>query len=281
MTRAERIVQAARSQLGAPYNSMHCGPLPPDGDGSGFGCAMLVCWCYNRVLGTHWYGSCWNLYGDAIGRGRQEDGTLSLTGHPVPGDVVLYLASSDGRDTDAAHAALYVGGGRCIGAWGSGKRPHAWGDVRETTVRYQAAGGRRVVYAHSTWLDEKEDEGDEMQAGDVWNYPIGGNATANKDNEPAWQRLSWAHHDTAALYARLTQPYKSPIEGDTSNGDLMTRICYMDARIRAMEPQIAALSEAVRTLAQAKGADPDAIARAVSDAVKAKLETIDLKVTTQ
>lgn len=121
-------------------------------------------------------------------------------------------------------------------------------------------------------------EGSDMSAADVWNYAIGQDATAGKGNVPAWQRLSWVHHDTAALYAALCQGHRSPIKGDTSAGDLMTRICYMDWRIREMEPQVAALTEAVKALAQAKGADPDAIAKAVSDAVKAKLESMRIEV---
>lgn len=42
--------------------------------------------------------------------------------------------------------------------------------------------------------------------------------------------------------------------------------------------QVAALSAAVKTLAESQGADPDKIAKAVEDAVKAKLETLKITV---
>lgn len=50
--------------------------------------------------------------------------------------------------------------------------------------------------------------------------------------------------------------------------------------INETRAQVAALSEAVRVLAGAQGADPDAVARAVSEAVAAKLATIRLEVST-
>ncbi len=51
------------------------------------------------------------------------------------------------------------------------------------------------------------------------------------------------------------------------------------AIVRRMEATLAAQAEAIKALAKAQGADPDSIAKAVSDAVAAKLETIDLNVT--
>jgi hypothetical protein len=46
----------------------------------------------------------------------------------------------------------------------------------------------------------------------------------------------------------------------------------------ALTAQVAALSEAVKTLATTQGADPDAVAKAVSDAVTAKLESLKINV---
>lgn len=48
--------------------------------------------------------------------------------------------------------------------------------------------------------------------------------------------------------------------------------------ILELRAQLAALTEALKALASNAGADPDAVAKAVSDAVQAKLEAIDLKV---
>ena len=51
------------------------------------------------------------------------------------------------------------------------------------------------------------------------------------------------------------------------------------AIVRRMEATLAAQAEAIKALAKTQGADPDSIAKAVSDAVAAKLETIDLNIT--
>lgn len=51
------------------------------------------------------------------------------------------------------------------------------------------------------------------------------------------------------------------------------------AIVRRMEATLAAQAEAIKALAEAQGADPDAVAKAVADAVAAKLETISLDVT--
>lgn len=85
------------------------------------------------------------------------------------------------------------------------------------------------------------------------------------------------YNELHALALVLTQPYDSPA-GDGISGSLMDRVCYMDMRIREMYTQEAAQTEAIKALAEAKGADPDAIAQAVSDAVKAKLESLKLTV---
>lgn len=49
-------------------------------------------------------------------------------------------------------------------------------------------------------------------------------------------------------------------------------------RIQEVQVQLTALSEAVKTLAEQRGADPEAVAKAVSDAVAAKLEEIRITV---
>jgi hypothetical protein len=46
-----------------------------------------------------------------------------------------------------------------------------------------------------------------------------------------------------------------------------------------MQVELAALSEAVKVLATAKGADPDAIAKKVDEAVTARLKKLKLSVT--
>lgn len=68
-------------------------------------------------------------------------------------------------------------------------------------------------------------------------------------------------------------------DGTEGTASLGNRLAYIDAHTHVMDVQIAALSEAVKTLASSQGADPDEIAKAVADAVAKKLESIDLSVT--
>jgi hypothetical protein len=146
----EKIVQAVREQEGVRYWSMHSGPRGSESEG--FGCAMLVCYAYNKVLGTDWYGSCWNLWGSANGNGGFGY-PLEVTSDPEPGDIVMYLDYDSGWCEAASHAALYVGNGRVIGANGEGspyERPW-WGVVEETSIGAQAYG-RRVRYIRYRWF---------------------------------------------------------------------------------------------------------------------------------
>lgn len=122
MTDRERLVAAARTQLGVRYYSMHWGPK-----GSavpGWGCAMFCAWVHQQVFGTDYYGSCWNFAGDALGSEtlNQGGGEFKFVTDPKPGDCVLYgTAGYDGRDPDDyGHIALYIGDGRVIGAMGRG-----------------------------------------------------------------------------------------------------------------------------------------------------------------
>lgn len=161
MTLREKVVAAARSQVGQPYNSMHTGT-----DGLGWGCAMLCAWALNSVLGTDYYGSCYNFAGDALGEAHsqgydQGGGEFEVVSEPEPGDVVLYSpAGYDGRDaTDWGHAAMYVGDGRVVGAWGTGTpgsaRYWAGRGVSEDMVHEQSLGGL-VMYVRCARLDAKK-----------------------------------------------------------------------------------------------------------------------------
>ena len=93
--------------------------------------------------------------------------------------------------------------------------------------------------------------------------------------------ISNGHMDGADVRKALLGSYRSPIAGDDSDGSLALRIVYMDKRIRELsEVTVPAMDAAIRALAAARGADPDAVARAVSGAVSAKLATIKLTVAT-
>lgn len=112
---------------------------------------------------------------------------------------------------------------------------------------------------------------------EIWDYGLGTEGKTDNQNEPAWVHLSWAHADTAKLRAMLCR--EDDVCGDGTTGDLYTRVCYMDKRIREMEPVITAQAAAIEALSKAMGADPQQIAKAVEDAVKAKLDSLEIKVT--
>lgn len=118
-------------------------------------------------------------------------------------------------------------------------------------------------------------EDDDMSAQDVWTYPIG-EGEAGKNDMPAWARLGWINHDSAALYATLCRT--DDAAGDGTNGDIYTRMCYVDKRVRDLtEITIPAMETAIKVLAETKNVDPDEIAAEVSEAVKQKLESIEIR----
>ena len=148
------VIAKARTQLGVRYYSMHTGPRGC-GD-EGFGCAMFYAWCLNQVLGTNYYGSCWDFWGDALGSGsyNQGGGEFYQVSNPMPGDAVCYIESdtSGGNPWNCTHMALYIGNGRVIGSCGVGT-PGSYGYINnggvcETSIGAQAYG-RYVRYIRS------------------------------------------------------------------------------------------------------------------------------------
>ena len=146
-TLRDKVVERGRSQIGVRYYSMHTGPRGSAVEG--WGCAMFYAWCLNQTLGTDYYGSCWNFAGDALGQGTDQGGgefEFISASEAQPGDAVLYAqAGHDGTDyDDYGHIALYVGGGRVIGAMGSGT-PGSAGyvniGIKETDISRQSLGG--------------------------------------------------------------------------------------------------------------------------------------------
>lgn len=114
-------------------------------------------------------------------------------------------------------------------------------------------------------------------AQDVWDYPIGAEGTPNKDNQPAWNRLSWIHQDTTRLYAILGRTDDGGTN-DGSKGDIYTRICYIDKRIREMSATITAQAAAIEALSKAIGTNPTNITKIIQDTVQAKLESLKITV---
>lgn len=122
-------------------------------------------------------------------------------------------------------------------------------------------------------------QGDEdMTPNDIWNYKLGSEGKSNYKNVPAWQHLSYAHYDTARMYKLLTQTDDlAAQEGEKEYaGNIFSRICYIDKRVREMYAEIPALTEAVRALSSAVGADPDEIVAAVDKAVRDRLAELEV-----
>lgn len=112
---------------------------------------------------------------------------------------------------------------------------------------------------------------------EVWDYGIGDGGTPGKDNQPAWIHLSWAHKDTARLYALLSRTDDGGTK-DGTKGDIFTRICFIDKRVREMTATITAQAAAIEALSKALGTNPADIAATVEKAVKNKLDALEITI---
>lgn len=118
------------------------------------------------------------------------------------------------------------------------------------------------------------EEEDDVSAQEVWDYQVGYDGQPGEKNAEAWKRLGWINKNVDDIKTYLMQ-HSDPAK-DGYDGDLYTRIAYMDQRIREITANNSALVEAVKTLAAAQGADPDKIAQMIADAVKAKLDSLQI-----
>lgn len=138
-------------------------------------------------------------------------------------------------------------------------------------------------YAWSSFVKLVKEGSEDMEPKDVWNYNLGSEGKSGYNNTPAWKHLSYAHWDTARLYKILGQT-EDVAAGDGEkkySGNIYTRVCYIDKRIREMYTSMSAMQAAIEALAKVQGADAEEIAAIVADAVKEKLEAIDLSVTVE
>ena len=117
---------------------------------------------------------------------------------------------------------------------------------------------------------------DDMQKDELIALPEGGNIEC-------WQTWSWDYHYTKEIYEMLCAG--SPLgvldkDIATQGGGNMPvwqAISWAYTYAKEAAAQIAALTEAVKVLAESKGADPKAIEAAVKKAVAEKLETLTFK----
>ena len=166
--------------------------------------------------------------------------------------------------------------------------------VRELVERYQIPADRVVRHwdvcgkrcpGWDGWLPPDESqwqrlremifsEEEDMSAQEVWDYKVGYDGQPGEKDAEAWKRLGWINKNVDDIKSYLGQ--HTDVTGDGTNGDLYTRIAYIDERVRELTTTNAALAEAIRTLAAAQGADPEKIAQMIADAVKAKLDSLQI-----
>nr|DAM00624.1 MAG TPA: N-acetylmuramoyl-L-alanine amidase [Caudoviricetes sp.] len=128
--------------------------------------------------------------------------------------------------------------------------------------------------------------GDDMSAEDVWNFKQNGvlmrdrvqgtDAAANATKTELFRLSRWDEKTHASALGNLV--VEQPVQGGAKLGD---RVAGIDSKTSQLITQVTALTEAVKTLAESKGADPDTIAKVVQDAVKAKLESLKITVKEQ
>ena len=197
------------------------------------------------------------------------DGTDGLTDCQMC--VALHPKSSSGASD--GHTALWVGDHFCE-AWHDYSGGGSDGDPSGREVR------TRDYYdfpwsGYLTWDGEDDDMSEltESHRADAF-----GDGDSGADPRT---RIEYIDHYTGDLSRELLRTDDGGT-GDGSTGDLYARICWMDRRIRELkEVTIPAMETAIKALADSKGADPDAVAKAVSDAVAAKLASVEVSVTTK
>ena len=210
---------------------------------------------------------------------ESNNSTVSIEHEGGMTGVPCTRACMDASARLCAEIARRQGWGRL---WHDGRNGNVWlhreiPGSDHTTCPDLAPNGLNYIYVINK-ANEILEGNDMTSAGDVWNYGLGENATSGKNNLPAWVRLSWVHHDTAALYRILTRTDDGGTK-DGSRGDIYTRVCYIDKRVREMTATITAQAAAIEALSKALGSNPADVAKTVETAVKAKLDALEINVT--
>lgn len=231
-----------------------------DRQGPDYDCSSLVSNAFAEagfgVSQNNWTGSMRDDF-TAHGFAAIPAGDLDKPGDLVRGDVLL---------AEGEHTALYTGDGRIVEAgW---DYDGAQGD----------SSGREVhdgdYYDHPwDWVLRWEGDDEDMPTAEeiaaaVWSYQYEGSDTPF--NEIFFQ-----------LPARTARAVAEYVYGDddVANGEnIYNAVEWSWEGVKKLMVEVAALTEAVKTLASSQGADPDAVAKAVGDAVSAKLESLTIKV---
>lgn len=117
-----------------------------------------------------------------------------------------------------------------------------------------------------TWAAYAESE-DDMTPNDVWSFTNGGESGT-------------VYRNLIDNNLRLQDLQNTIGERSGGNGSIFTNAIDTNLRIQQLQVTVNAMAETIKTLANAKGADADAIAKQVQDAVAKKLSEIQLHVTT-
>jgi hypothetical protein len=155
----------------------------------------------------------------------------------------------------------YFGGARLV--LGENVMLHQW--VYATSCPGETDVNWLVERANMYLSGESEDE---MGIYDNHESAAGDGSYGNMSDRVDWMDMR---------IRELVEPHESAA-GDGSTGGIRERIDYSDMRVRELSVSNAALSEAVRALAESKGPNPEAIAQAVDEAVRQRLEKITLNV---
>lgn len=135
----DELIEAAESQLGVGYQSIHYGPKgDPYGNGEGFGCAMFVAYAYNTVFfdghrgddnshqteDNQWFCGYTAAFWAAVTGEPNNDTNWGLVevsaDEAQPGDVICFLHGDNhySTRTNCGHVSMYYGDGMQIDGGG-------------------------------------------------------------------------------------------------------------------------------------------------------------------
>lgn len=234
-------------------------------------CAMFVSWVLAQVGVKFLYAYCPYIVRDfaaeAVGKAEAR-----------PGDIVLFDWDGDGEADHVGFVELNRGsyyqtieGNTSSGA--SGSQGNGGVVARRTRSVSLVCAVIHLDYGESEDEVNDADKNDIAQraADKVVNYML--NGTLLRD------RIIGT--DTAAN--DIVRTVADRVWGADLNGTkARDRLIGLDSiQVPELRATVAAQGAAIEALSKAQGADPGAVAKAVSDAVAAKLASIDLKVTTE
>ena len=183
----------------------------PDSTG-GTDCSGMVCAAFADVFGVQpcelgdWTGAQWASDATSVVWWGTEYGRIPWD-DMERGDIVFTSnCSPDFSTGNGSHVGFFTGTGDCGWEFCS-----MFGTPGPQYTRANGVYGNECYFGVKRYEPGLRAESEEdVSASDVWEYPIGQDATSGKGNVPAWQRLSWIHHDSAANYSALRGGYNGP-----------------------------------------------------------------------